>query len=87
MFKEGWTWLHNSKKWHYFVDGRSLCGRWMLFSNPGLEQGNDDSPDNCKACSKKLITRKAGMTKETLNYLKSLEQAQKEPSLRSEEEK
>jgi len=62
---EGWTWLVNSPKWHYFIyeNGyRSLCGRWGLFVWPSLpgdvEQKNDNSPDNCKACVKKLARRK-----------------------------
>jgi hypothetical protein len=62
---EGWTWLINSKKWHYFVNGRSLCGKFGLIGRPELEQGNDDSPDNCTACRKKLKKRKneaKGMT-------------------------
>ena len=57
MSKEGWTWLYNATKYHYFVGGRSLCGRWMLFSAGGLEQGNDDSIDNCVSCKKKLKIR------------------------------
>ena len=56
--KEGWTYLTNSPKWHYFVDGRSLCKRFMLFALPDLELGNDNSPDNCKACRNKLLKRK-----------------------------
>ena len=56
--KEGWTWLTNSKKWHYFIDGRSLCGRFMVLGRPELEQGNNNSSDNCKACVKKLEKRK-----------------------------
>lgn len=53
--KEGWTWLSNSKKWHYFHDGRSLCRRWAhLGSDDVLKQGNDDSSDNCVVCCKKL---------------------------------
>jgi len=58
--KQGWTYLYNSPKWHYFDSengGRSLCGRWMLFSLGDLESGNDNSPDNCKACAKKLAKR------------------------------
>ncbi len=56
---EGWTWLQNATKWHYFVltDGKSLCGKWCLWGSPELEQGNDDSEDNCKACQKKLKVR------------------------------
>jgi hypothetical protein len=55
----GWTWLHNSKKWHYFVEGRSLCNGFMLFKHPseGYQHGNNTSPDNCAACRKKLEKR------------------------------
>ena len=58
LMAEGWTWLRNSRKWHYFVDQRSLCGRFLLLANPDLEQGNDDSPDNCKACIKALASKR-----------------------------
>ena len=50
---EGWTYLYNSPKWHYFRGGRALCKRWMTFGND-FEQGNDTSPDNCKGCVKVL---------------------------------
>ena len=53
MKKEGWTWLFNSRKWHYFKDGMSICGKFMLLGKGELEQGNDDSPDNCVQCKKK----------------------------------
>ena len=52
--KEGWGYSpHISKKWHYFVNGTSLC-RKIGFFHGELEQGNDDSPDNCTACKKAL---------------------------------
>jgi len=55
---EGWTWLSNSTKWHYFgQDGRSLCGKWFTFAL-AFETGMDEHPDNCKACVKKLQQRK-----------------------------
>jgi hypothetical protein len=55
---EGWNWIYNSTKWHYFVDGSSLCKNWMLFSVPeNMELGNNNSPDNCKVCQKKLLKR------------------------------
>jgi len=73
MFREGWTWLYNAKKWHYFVDNRSLCGRWGLFSSVSLKQGNDNGSDNCAACKKKLIVRKKNMPKDLVDHLKSLE--------------
>lgn len=55
--KEGWGFPSNSRKSHYFVDKRSLCGKWMFFGE--LEQGNDDSPDNCTSCKKALQKQKA----------------------------
>lgn len=58
--KEGWGWLINSTKWHYFVDGRSLCRRWQILFPIKLERGNKDSPDNCKACRKILNKRFEG---------------------------
>lgn len=57
----GWTWLANSKAWHYFTSegNRSLCRKYMLFVLPlELEQGNDDSPDNCLKCRRELARRK-----------------------------
>lgn len=56
---EGWTWLGNSRKWHYFVGDRSLCRKWGLFATPKLQQGNDDSPDNCAECRRRLKKRQA----------------------------
>jgi hypothetical protein len=56
--REGWTWLMNSRKWHYFTSARnqSLCGGFMLLVLPEeLQQGNDSSPDNCKACARKIL--------------------------------
>jgi hypothetical protein len=53
----GWNWLWNSTKDHYFVDGRSLCGRWMVLGNSVSDQPPSDRP--CKGCSKKLEARRA----------------------------
>jgi hypothetical protein len=50
---EGWTWLVNSPKWHYFRSGRSLCGRWLNLGRPELQQGDQASLDNCAACFRK----------------------------------
>ena len=54
--EEGWGFPSNSRKAHYFVGVRSLCGRWLFFGS--LELGNDDSPDNCLACRRKLKKRR-----------------------------
>ena len=51
---EGWAWVLNSPKWHYIRDHRSICGRWLMLGNPEMEQGNNESADNCKSCRRKL---------------------------------
>ena len=56
--KEGWAYPGGGRKAHYFVDKSSLCRRWGFYFGP-LEQGNDDSPDNCPTCMKALARRKA----------------------------
>ena len=53
--KEGWTWLSNATKWHYFRNGQSLCKKYGIFGPGDLELGNNDSPDNCVQCRKILI--------------------------------
>jgi hypothetical protein len=57
--KEGWTFLWNSPKWHYFREGRSLCGRFLLLGKPELGGGNEQSPDNCKGCLRKIQKERA----------------------------
>lgn len=49
---KGWGLPLNSNRWHYFDGATSLCGKWIYGGH--LEVGNDDSPDNCSACRKKL---------------------------------
>lgn len=54
MTKEGWGWT--SYKYHYFVDGNSLCGTWV---NTYINQwGEDGHPENCKECEKLLKERR-----------------------------
>jgi len=49
---EGWTWLINSRRWHYFRHGHSLCKKFMLLVNGEFEPNGDGtkSPDECSAC-------------------------------------
>lgn len=49
---EGWGQPLNSKKFHYFVGGMSLCRKWAYFGKE-LELGEDDHSANCAACKKK----------------------------------
>lgn len=58
MAEEGWTWLWNAKKEHYFVDGRSLCGRWGLVGPGDLHRSKDDSPNNCRECVRRLAQQR-----------------------------
>jgi len=62
MSKNGWNYLTNSPKWHYFAGGRSLCGKFLLFGSNSDAEENDklDSSDNCKAC---VAKRKAQLGK------------------------
>ena len=51
--KEGWGLPALSRKWHYFRGKWALCRKW-LFGGP-LEQGKDDSPENCADCRRRLL--------------------------------
>jgi hypothetical protein len=57
---EGWNWLFNAAKYHYFRAGRSLCGRWGMLGTPSpgtLEpfdaQASQPGPQECVACWRK----------------------------------
>lgn len=54
--REGWTYLYNSPKWHYFRNHRSLCGRFMLLATPeeGFEADKHDHHKNCVGCRRKI---------------------------------
>lgn len=52
---EGWGWPLLSRKAHYFVKHRALCGRWLYMGV--LENDKHDSPDNCTACNKRRASR------------------------------
>ena len=62
MSKEGWAYLSNSKYEHYFVDGRSLCRKWLGL---GLDYGRTMGQPECKACRKALDKREAKKKIET----------------------
>lgn len=58
--KEGWGFPANSRKAHYFVDMMALCRKYGFYRGT-LEQGNDESPDNCAECKRLLSKRKASV--------------------------
>jgi len=53
---EGWTWLYNTPKWHYFINQESLCKRWILFTKGAYLEPDMKSHrgEYCKICQKKL---------------------------------
>lgn len=59
---QGWGYISNSRKWHYYVNGRSLCRKFMKLSSADLEQGNDDSSDNCAECRRLRAIAAAGVS-------------------------
>lgn len=50
---EGWTYLLNSFKRHYFRNGQSFCGRWQDLSYYSLNLYDDQHEDNCLLCRRK----------------------------------
>lgn len=62
--KEGWG-PTQGKKWHYFqfregeVLAFSICDKIGFYgAKELLEQGNDNSKDNCAECKKRLLKLK-----------------------------
>ena len=53
---EGWSWLFNSRRDHYFVGGKSLCGKWGIMM--GYGDCDETTRNPCATCLKKLQTRK-----------------------------
>jgi len=51
MDNRGWRWPPRARKAHYFVDGRSLCGRWG-YGGTALDNYHD-SPHNCVVCKRR----------------------------------
>ena len=53
---EGWGNLSNSRDAHYFVEGRSLCRRWLAWGTPAWESnqelGEAPTRGTCKRCWK-----------------------------------
>lgn len=48
----GWGFPVNARKAHYFVDGRSLCLKWLFFGHLDENQktGANPGPDDCVTC-------------------------------------
>lgn len=50
---EGWFGPRDSRKFHYFRAGRSLCRKWG-FPGPLQPDTGKTTPDDCAECSKRL---------------------------------
>lgn len=48
---EGWAWLANGRKRHYFRNTRSLCGKWT-YGGKDLETDDTSFPGNCMGCQR-----------------------------------
>lgn len=56
---EGWKGLANTRKHHYFVEGRSLCGRWLNFGSINENEQSDTQQNfDCKGCWQQLRNRR-----------------------------
>lgn len=57
--KTGWGRLEGTRKWHYFVKNKSVCGRWELkkLIEP-LEKKRDNGSKNCAVCTRRLLTKR-----------------------------
>ena len=65
---EGWARPLNSRKYHYFKEGRSLCGNWLFLSKDlSPDDPANDSKDDCKACMKKIQKIRAFSDSRRLN--------------------
>ena len=54
---DGWNWLVNARKYHYFRrDGLSLCGKWRHTHLGGRRRSLRPS-EACKACTLALAKR------------------------------
>ena len=56
--KEGWWMPFSSKRYHYFVEGRSLCRGWGFpnYDNIDKDTGNlEPQKTDCKQCFRKLL--------------------------------
>ena len=55
--KKGWNVLLNARKQHFFIDGRSLCNRWLCLGSDYTAEPDPRYPVCC-GCVKKLEKRK-----------------------------
>ncbi len=63
MTKEGWQMPSRNKRFHYFVEGKSLCGSWTLpsYDNTLSQDTGNEEPlkGDCKSCFRELVKHRA----------------------------
>ena len=52
---KGWKESLFNNKYHFFINGQSLCRKYVTFNSNGYYKNIDDNPNNCKECKDKLI--------------------------------
>ena len=56
--KDGWQWKSASGRRHYFVDGLSLCGMWIMCRHKERYTDEPDKKVECAICRRILDTGK-----------------------------
>jgi len=54
---EGYFWPAEARKVHYMVDGRSLCGKWMILHGHSGLSNTDGGHAMCAGCERKRVAR------------------------------
>ena len=57
---EGWGKPTQSRKFHYFIEGRSLCRNWGWWAQHGPLDNDTGktNTDDCAACARKMEKRR-----------------------------
>lgn len=61
---EGWNYIMESTRTHYFRDGVSLCGKFSISQRTVGFYLNDSHPYNCVRCRKRREAELSRMNKE-----------------------
>lgn len=59
---EGWGFPQRSRKAHYFVNGRSLCGKWTFFGKVAEGDPGFFESKCCAKCFREFDKRKEAKT-------------------------
>ena len=66
MIGEGWIAIINSRKYHYCINGKTLCRKFMYLGSDYQNKWNGKfTNDDCSGCVKALQKRDSIITVET----------------------